>query len=249
MSAHPRDKDMPTMSTTTRTYIGAVIVAGAVALVAGAPREVAHPTLALAFLTAMLLVSVFKLRVPLGRGASTLSMAYVVDFAVLVTAGPALAMMIAAVGVLVQCTLNVRTRQPWYRTAFSVATVALAVRSAGFLWQGLGGEGQSGVAMVLPLGLAAVPYFAINSSLVATAVALSSGLSPFRCWRDHFLRTAPSCFLAAGIVAGLSIALAPDAYLLLVAAAVPTAILHAVHARWFERVAARLTHAPKLAHV
>ena len=250
MSPITRDKNMKTMSTATRTYIGAVILAGAVVLVTAAPRELANPVLALTFLAAMLVVSLCKLRIPLGSGASTLSMAYVVDFAVLVTSGPELAMVIAAVGVLVQCTVNVRSRQPWYRTAFSIATVVLAVASAGVFWQALGGAATGGLAIVLPLAAAAVPYFAINSGLVATAVALSSGISPVRCWQQHFLRTAPSCFLAAGVVAGLSIALTPDAYLLLIAAAVPTAITHVAHARWFARVAARMTAPPAgLAHV
>ena len=103
---------------------------------------------------------------------------------------------------------------------------------------------------MLPLAAAAVPYFAINSGLVATAVALSSGISPVRCWQQNFLRTAPSCFLAAGVVAGLSIALTPDAYLLLIAAAVPTVIMHVAHAGWFARVTARMTAPPAaLAHV
>ena len=250
MNAPNRIKDMKPMSTATRTYIGAVILAGAAVLVTAAPRELANPLLALTFLAAMLVVSLCKLRIPLGSGESTLSMAYVVDFAVLVMSGPELAMVIAAVGVLVQCTVNVRTRQPWYRTAFSIATVVLAVASAGVLWQALGGTATGGLAIVLPLAAAAVPYFAINSGLVATAVALSTGISPLRCWQQNFLRTAPSCFLAAGVVAGISIALTPDAYLLLIAAAMPTAIIHAVHARWFERVAARVMQQPNvLAHV
>ena len=44
--------------------------------------------LALALLIAALILSAFKLRLPLGRGNSTMSMAYVVDFLVIVTAGP-----------------------------------------------------------------------------------------------------------------------------------------------------------------
>jgi hypothetical protein len=243
------DKQENLMSTSTRTFIGAVIAAGAVALVAGAPREIPQPLLALTFLAAMLVVSLFKLRIPLGHGQATLCMAYVVDFAVLVTSGAELAMVIAAVGVLVQCTINVRRRQPWYRTAFSVAAVVLAVRSAGFIWEATGGSSASGLAIVLPLAAAAVPYFAINSGLVATAIALSNGLNPFRCWRENFLRTAPSCFVAAGVVASATVALTPDAYLLLVAVALPMAITHAAHAQWFRRVAERMAYQPRVVAV
>lgn len=224
----------------TRLYIGAVIAAGAVVLVTFSPREFANPMLALTFLAAMLVVSLFKLRIPLGQGESTLSMAYVVDFTVLVTAGADLAMLIAAAGVLVQCTVNVRRRQPWYRTAFSVAAVALAVRAAGWAWSTLaaGSAEPLGIAAVLPLAVAAVIYFAVNSGLIAAAIALSSGVSPLECWQQNFLRTAPSCLAAAGIVASLQLAMSPDGYVLLLAAAVPLAVCHLAHAQWFRRVAA-----------
>src|SRR5688572_24555355 len=207
-------RETSTMSLTTRVYIGAVIAAGALVLGTFAPRELPNPLLAATFLAAMIVVSLFKLRLPLGHGQSTLSMAYVVDFTVLATAGADLAMAIAAVGVLVQCTVNVRRRQPWYRTAFSIAAVALSVRTAGLVWAALGGslDGPSGVDAILPLVGAAVPYFAINSGLVAAAIALSSGVSPVRCWAQGFVAAAPSVLAAAGVVAAVEVGMTPDAY-------------------------------------
>jgi len=228
------------MSLSTRLYIGAVIAAGTLVLATFAPRDYPQPLLALTFLAAMIVVSLFKLRLPLGDGHSTMSMAYVVDFAVIATAGADLAMAIAAVGVLVQCTVNVRRQQPWYRTAFSVATVVLAVRSAGLVWAGLGGsiEAASGFGAVLALVAAAVPYFAINTGLVAAAIALSNGTSPVRCWTQNFLSTAPSVFAAAAVVAGIEVAMTPDAYILLIAAAVPMALCHLAYSVRFRRMAA-----------
>jgi hypothetical protein len=148
-------------------------------------------------------------------------------------------MAIAAIGVVVQSTANVRRQQPWYRTAFSVAAVVLAVRTAGLVWAAFGGslEGASGLASVLPLVAAAVPYFAINSGLVAAAVGLSSGVSPVRCWSQHFLATAPSVFAAAGAVAVAEIAMSGDAYLLLVATAIPMALCHFAYSVFFRRMA------------
>jgi hypothetical protein len=226
------------MALSTRLYIGAVIAAGAVVLATFAPRELPNPLLALTFLAAMIVVSLFKLRLPLGDGQSTMSMAYVVDFAVMVIAGADLAMVIAAAGVLVQCTVNVRRQQPWYRTAFSVATVVLAVRTAGLTFAAFGGTsaGPMGFAAVLPLVAAAVPYFAINTGLVAAAIALSSGVSPVRVWTQSFLSTAPSFFAAAAVVAGIEIAMTRDAYLLLVSAALPMAACHLAYAAWFRRL-------------
>jgi hypothetical protein len=228
------------MALSTRLYIGAVIAAGALVLGTFAPRELSQPLLALTFLAAMIVVSLCKLRLPLGDGHSTMSMAYVVDFAVIATAGADLAMVIAAVGTIVQCTVNVRRRQPWYRTAFSVATVVLAVRSAGLVWAALGGSigAPSGVGAVLPLIVAAVPYFAINTGLVAAAIALSNGTSPVRVWTQNFLSTSPTVFVAAAVVAGIEVAMTPDAYVLLIAAAVPMALCHLAYSVWFRRMAA-----------
>jgi hypothetical protein len=227
------------MSLSTRLYIGAVIAAGALVLGTFAPRELSQPVLALTFLAAMIVVSLFKLRLPLGDGHSTMSMAYVVDFAVIATAGADLAMVIAAVGVVVQCVVNARRRQPWYRTAFSVATVVLAVRTAGLVWAAFGGsDAPMGLAAVLPLAAAAVPYFLINSGLVAAAIALSNGTSPVRLWSQHFLSTAPSVFAAAAVVAGIEIAMTRDAYMLLASAAIPMAICHFVYSVWFRRLSA-----------
>ena len=165
LRSNTNDRQTTGMSLSTRLYIGAVIAAGALVLGTFAPRGVTQPMLALTFLVAMIVVSLFKLRLPLGD--ATMSMAYVIDFAVIATAGADLAMVIAAVGTVVQCTSNVRRRQPWYRTAFSVATVVLAVRSAGLVWAALGGSIAAPSGAVLALLVAAVPYFAINTGLVA----------------------------------------------------------------------------------
>ena len=233
------EKQAAGMSLSTRLYIGAVIAAGTLVLATFAPRELAQPMLAATFLAAMIVVSLFKLRLPLGDGHSTMSMAYVVDFAVIATAGADLAMVIAAVGTAVQCTVNVRRRQPWYRTAFSVATIALSVRTAGLVWAAFGGsvDSPAGVGAVLPLVAAAIPYFAINTGLVAAAIAMSNRTSTLRTWSQHFLGTAPSVFAAALAVAIVEVAMTPDAYVLLVAAAVPMALCHMAYSIWFRKLA------------
>jgi hypothetical protein len=239
LSPNVEQRSRPPLPTAARLFVGAVIGAGALVLLAYAPREYPQPWLVLTFLAAMLVVSLFKLRIPLGRGCSTMSMAYVVDFLMIVTAGPDVAMAIAAVGALVQCTVNVRRKQPWYRAAFSVASVALAVKSAGTAWQALGGvAGVAGpVETVLPLAAAAVVYFAVNAALVATAVALASGEPLPAMWQGHFVRTAPGYLVAASVVAVVELLMRPEVYLLLPSAAVPMIICHLAYAAWFRQLA------------
>src|SRR5688572_7704563 len=76
-------------------YVGAVVAIGALLVIRFMPRELPHPLLYGTLLAAAVCLSVFKLRLPLGKGASTMSMAHAVDFAALMMVGPDLAMVIA----------------------------------------------------------------------------------------------------------------------------------------------------------
>src|SRR5688500_9041494 len=120
---------------TTRLYVGGVIAAGLGLLAYFAPRELANPVVTSALLAATVALSVFKLRLPLANGHSTMTMAYAVDFVALMIEGANVAMLIAAIGVLVQCTVRVQRRQPIHRAAFSAAAVVIAVQLAGWGWR------------------------------------------------------------------------------------------------------------------
>src|SRR5688572_12394132 len=151
----PGEAERSTRAAAMSLYVGGVIVAGGALLVQFAPRTYPHPFLALTLLLAALVLSVFKLRLPLGRGNSTMSMAYAVDFAALMLVGADLAMVVAAAGVLTQCTVRVKRRQPVYRTAFSVASVIIAVHVAGWVWSVLGGNANGAALYMLAMPLSA----------------------------------------------------------------------------------------------
>ena len=185
-------------------YIGAVIAAGCGLLGFFAPRELHNPVLATALLAATVLLSVFKLKLPLGNnGVSTMTMAYAVDFVALIVEGANLAMLLGAIGVLIQCTVRVRRKQPIHRAAFSAAAVVIAVQLAGWGWRALGGNLAefSLTSTVLPLMACAITYFAVNTGLVAGAIAVTAE-SPARALNPEFLRTAPA-YLVSALVAGL----------------------------------------------
>ncbi len=188
----------------TRLYVGAVIAAGAALLVYLAPRELHNPLMAGALLVSTLLLSTFKVRLPLGNsGLSTMSMAYAVDFVALIVEGANLAMLLGAIGVLIQCTVRVRRKQPIHRAAFSAAAVVIAVQVAGMGWSALGGSltQLTVTSTLLPLMVCAITYFAVNTGLVAGAIAVTSD-SPARALNPEFLRSAPA-YLVAAAVAGL----------------------------------------------
>src|SRR5262245_28045334 len=112
------------------SYVGTVIATGAALLALRAPRDIDDPVLAGALLVSTLVLSIFKLRLPLARGFSTMSLAYTVDFVALMVEGANVAMLLGAIGALMQCTVRVRRRQPAHCALFSVAAVVIAVQLA-----------------------------------------------------------------------------------------------------------------------
>ena len=218
-----------------RLYIGAVIVAGIALLVSFAPRDLQNPALAGALLASTLVLSVWKLRLPLGNGVSTMSMAYAVDFVALIMEGASLAMLLGAIGVLIQCTVRVHRKQPIHRAAFSAAAVIIAVQVAGMGWRALGGSITNLTLMttVLPLMVCAITYFAVNTSLVVGAIAVTTSASPRRAWSPEFLRAAPA-YVAAAFVAGLvAFAILNGVAVLLPIVASPLFVVYrGYHTRW-----------------
>lgn len=231
-------------------YVGVVIAGGAGLLASFAPAAYPPAILVATLAVAMLVVSYFKLRLPLAHGNSTISMAFAVDFVALLTVGTDVAMIIAAAGVVVQCCTRVRRRQPLYRTAFSVATIVIAVQAAGWMWTSLGGSiTEFGFATpIVPLLAMTLAYFAVDAGLVATAIALSSGVSP-ALDAQPFLATAPGYVLAATIATIVTVMLRQQDYTLLALAAAPIVACHIAYGALFRRMAERLRGAADAASV
>ena len=81
-----------------------------------------------------------KVRLPLGAGASNLSVSYTVDFASLLILGASETMLIAGFSALTQSTFNTARRNPLYRKLFSTAALILTVQGAGWMFTSLGGR-------------------------------------------------------------------------------------------------------------
>ena len=187
-----------------------MIVAGAVTAVGVVPRTFPDPGTFFFLLLAACLTSAWKvnLPIPLASG-STLSVSYAADLMAILLLGPRAAVVVAAAGVWTQCTVNVRQRYPLYRTVFSIAAEVITMAATGLAYQALGGT--SGpfelAALVRPLVGAIATYFCLNTGLVALAIALSTGRSAWRVWRDEFLWSAASFMVAgsAGAIAAVVI--------------------------------------------
>ena len=186
-----------------RIYVGSVIGLGAVLVAFLGPRATMdHPFLFATLLLLSALTSAFKVSLPLAKSGSTLSVSYAVDFAALITLGPNETMIVAVTSAWSQCTFRMKTRNPLYRTLFSMACLAITVQAAGLVYLMLGGEpgamGHTVTQIARPLAGAALTYFVINTGLIAGAIGLATHQPGFAVWTQNFLWSAPSYFVGAG---------------------------------------------------
>ncbi len=240
--------DRPPRMAALRLYVGLVIATGAVLLLQFAPRTYPQPLLALTLLACGLALSVFKVRLPLARSSSTMTMAYAVDFAALILVGSGLATVIAAAGALLQCLVRVKRSQPIHRLAFSVSSVIIAVQAAGLVWRALGGSLAAPFisSLVAPLATVAITYFAVNTALVAGAIALSSGVSAVREWNREFLWSAPAYFLSAAVAGMTAVSIAYGYYTLLPVAALLLFLSYRAYTMSVRRLDEERRHAQEL---
>jgi diguanylate cyclase (GGDEF)-like protein/putative nucleotidyltransferase with HDIG domain len=198
---------MKSLPLAARTYVCAVIGAGAGLLIAFFPTHfVGSPWLFISLLLLSSITSVFKVNLPLARRSSTMSVSYAVDFASLLMLGPNETMIVAAVSAFSQCTFRIKERNPIHRTLFSMACLIITVQAAGLVYHWLGGHpgAVTTLAIAKPLVGAATGYFLFNTLTVATAIALSVRQPLAKVWNENFLWSAPSYFVGAIAAAGVS---------------------------------------------
>jgi len=143
----------------------------------------------------------------------------------------------------------VRRSQPLYRAAFSVASVAITVQAAGWIWRALDGNiaAPTLTTVLVPLVAISAGYFLVNTGLVATAVGLTNRESPIRAWYREFFWSGPSYFLSGAAAGVISLIISNDAYILLPLAFVPLYVSYRAYHQSLERIAAERRHAAELA--
>jgi diguanylate cyclase (GGDEF)-like protein len=220
-------------------YVAAVSLAGGLVIARSIPAlNGAHP-IALAVLMGLsLAASVLKITIPVAGNDSSLTVCHVVDFTTLIVCGPSAAVVVAAFGGWAQCTLRSPARNPPHRVIFSVATLALTMGTAGWVYQWLGGRPGlwTSTPQFEPFLAAATVVFLLNSILVAGAVGLTARRSIPLVWFESYLSTWPTYMIGAGLASGISVALERRAYWLLPLLAGPLVLLHRNFVAYLENV-------------
>src|SRR6185436_20136978 len=194
-----------------QAYVAVVTVAGLVLVIRFFPTSYPRLSLFTALVVFSCVTSLWKVTLPLALSSgSTLSVSYAADLMALILLGPHHAMVVAVIGAWTQCAFRSKQPYPWYRTVFSMAAEAITVQLTGVAYGLLAGTQAIVPIAMLPKAVvgAIATYFAVNTGLVAVAIALSTRRRPANVWHENFLWSAPS-FMVAG-AAGAAAALVID---------------------------------------
>jgi diguanylate cyclase (GGDEF)-like protein len=181
-----------------RAFIAAVIAAGGALVVASIWRgPLGQPLVLGALILLSIGANAIKIKLPVGRSTSTLSLGYAVNFATLLALGPGAAIWVTTAGGWAQCTFNITVRNPWYRTLFSVSSLVLSMEIGARVLAWTGGATAHPSLAIPSIAASAFVYFLCNSLLIATVVALSTRQSLLRVWDQEYLWGAPNYFVGA----------------------------------------------------
>ena len=235
-----------TLSVTAQLYVVAVMAAGTAAVIAWFPSRIPEPGLFALLLVTSCLTSLWKvnLPIPLANG-STLSVSYAADLMALLLLGPEQAIVIALAGVWTQCTLNVRRRNPWYRTTFSIAAEALTMAATGFMYQLLGGPLRPVdlATLARPLVGAIATYFFVNTGLIAAAIASTSHRTVREVWVEDFSWSGASFMVAGSAGAAAAVVIARGEHWLGVLMIAPVYLTYKTYQVFIGRLEDRDRHA------
>jgi diguanylate cyclase (GGDEF)-like protein len=226
------------MTLLARIYVGAVCLAGALVVMSAASGSATQRPLIFGFLlAASLLASIAKVEIAILGSGATLTACHVVDLLALLTCGADAAVLVAAWGGWTQCVFKSRQPNPLHQTAFSVASLALAMSFAAFFYARLGGmPGAWSAATLQAFAVAVSLFFVLNSALVAGAVSLTVG-EPFkRVWFDFFFSIWPSYLIGACISALVAVGIERQSYWLVPILAAALAVIHGNYRSCLERM-------------
>src|SRR5688572_22926927 len=235
-----------------RLYVGATIALGATLVVWLGPRSnFDNIPLFIVLPLASAITSAFKVSLPLAKSGSTMSVSYAVDFASLLLLGPNETMLVAVTSAWSQCTFRMKTKNPVYRTLFSMACLAITVQASGFAYEYLGGIpgaiAHDVPGLAKPLVGAATMYFGFNTCLIAIAVSLATKQSFLSVWNQSFMWSAPSYFVGAGAAAIGTLAVMTSGVWLALLAAAPLYLTYRTYKVYLGRIDDERRHVEEMA--
>lgn len=141
------------------------------------------------FLAISAFAEFFPVELPTGGG---ISIGFPIDFLVILVYGPALAMLITALGALIAEIIE--GKKSWYKVIFNTTEYALSAGIAGLVYQYTGGMigFQNFFKFAFPAALCALTYCLVNSILVTIVISFSQDSKISTVWRINIKEMIPS---------------------------------------------------------
>jgi putative nucleotidyltransferase with HDIG domain len=149
---------------------------------ADVPRE--------AFVFVLLILAAGRLTLRIPSVEATFAVSEVIGFTTVMLFGWEVGALTLAVDSLILSWLR---RMGAVKAAFNSGNLAIAASASGLVFFALAGTpplhglSDAGNHLVLPVAAMVACYFAINSGLIAIAIALHTSERPWRVWREHFM--------------------------------------------------------------
>lgn len=142
------------------------------------------------------MLNFFSVKLPAG---GAISICFPIDFVLILVYGPALAMLITALGALIGEAIE--RKRSWYKIIFNTSQCALTVGIAGVVYQYTGGiiGFQNFFKFIVPAALCAFIYCLINLILVTVVILLDQKSRITAVWRINFKEILPSYLAEAPI--------------------------------------------------
>jgi len=138
-------------------------------------------------------ISVFDEFIPVDLPVGgVISIGFPIDFVLILVYGPALAMLITALGALIGEAIE--RERSWYKIIFNTSQFALTAGIAGLIYQYTGGiiGFQNFFKFIVPAALCAFIYCLINLILVTMVISLDQGSKFTAVWRTNFQEILPT---------------------------------------------------------
>ena len=141
------------------------------------------------FLALSVFAEFIPVDLPIG---AVMSIGFPIDFMLILIYGPALAMLITALGALIAETIE--RKISWHKIIFNAAQFALSAGIAGLVYQYTGGiiGFQNFLKFIFPAALCALVYCLVNLVLVTIVISLDQGSRIATVWRINYKENLPT---------------------------------------------------------
>ena len=140
-----------------------------------------------------LFISIFAEFIPVDLPVGgVISIGFPIDFVLILVFGPALAMLITALGALIGETIE--RERSWYKVIFNAAQYSLTAGIAGIVYQQAGGVvgAQNIFRFIFPATICALTYCIINITLFILVVSFAQNVRIKTIWRTSIKEMIPS---------------------------------------------------------